>query len=37
MDKYEIVIIIVCFTIMLIPVASAIGSLIGYFISEIGR
>lgn len=34
MSKYEIVIIIVCFTIMFIPIASGIGTIIGYFISE---
>lgn len=34
MNKYDMVIIIVCFTIMLMPIASGIGTIIGYFISE---
>lgn len=34
MNKYEIVFIIVCFTIMLMPVFYMIGSLIGYLVSE---
>ena len=34
MSKYEIVILIVCFTIMFIPLASGVGSIIGYIISE---
>lgn len=34
MSKYEMVFCIVCITIMLIPFASGIGSIIGYIISE---
>lgn len=34
MSKYEIVICIVCITIMLIPFASGLGTIIGYYISE---
>ena len=34
MSKYEIVFIIICFTIIFIPIAKGLGSLIGYFIGE---
>lgn len=34
MSKYDMLIIIVCFTIMLIPIANALGTIIGYLIGE---
>lgn len=34
MSKYDMVIIIVCFTIMLMPVAELLGTLIAYWLNR---